>query len=133
MPRNVKCFAWLWVISFLFQIPGVFFLPPDAAAARLGISRAAEQKLSVAFGFLLLAVLLPFLQLAVWKRKNWARWLLLIVFIICLPMLFVDHPFRPDNLPTSAIALASQLVEAIAFYFAFTGDARPWFQPENSK
>jgi uncharacterized membrane protein (DUF2068 family) len=84
-------------------------------------------------GFLLLAVLLPFLQLAVWKRKNWARWLLFVVFVIFLPILFVNHAFRPDHLPMTAIGFASQLVEAAAFYFAFTGDARPWFQPGNSR
>jgi hypothetical protein len=133
MPRNVKRFAWLWVISFLFQIPGIFLLPPDAAATRLGISHAAEQKLSAAIGILFFAVLLPFLQLAVWKRKNWARWLLFVAYIIFLPILFMNHAFRPDHLPMTTIGFASQLIEAAAFYFAFTGDARPWFRPQNSK
>ena len=125
MPRNVKRFALLWVSSFLIQLPTIF-LQPTSDAATLGISSAADQKLAAA-GFLLFAVLLPFLLLAVWKRKNWARWLLFVVFLVCLPLLFVSPEFQPDYIAGTALAFLSQVAEAVGSYFVFTGDARPWF------
>src|SRR5947207_16022631 len=116
MPRNIRRFAWVWLIAYTMQFPAVFLLPPPGpVAASHGLTRSAEQKLTVSVGLLLLGVLLPVLRLAVWKRKNWARWLLFGLFLICLPLLFMGHAFRPDQLPTTLVGITSQLVAAMAF------------------
>ena len=101
LPRNVKWFAWTWVITWLMAFPEMFLLPPpDMEAARQRMSRSAEVKLSIGVLFLLMAILLPIFRLAIWKRKNWARWTLFLLFVLSLPLIFVDrHMFRPDHLP----------------------------------
>jgi hypothetical protein len=90
-------------------------------------------KLSIGVLFLFMALLLPIFRLAVWKRKNWARWTLFLLFVLSLPLIFVDrHMFRPDHLPLTLYEIMGTVIQAVGFYLLFSGDARPWFQPENS-
>jgi hypothetical protein len=35
-------------------------------------------------------------------------------------------------MPLTVLVFISTLVEAAAFYFIFTGDARPWFQRQDA-
>jgi hypothetical protein len=78
--------------------------------------------------------LLPFFWLAVWRRKNWARWILFVLFVAPMPILFLDpFLFRHDHLPMFIAASSSFFAEAMAFFFIFTGDAKQWFQAKNSK
>ena len=101
---------------------------------RLGITRLAEMIAELNAGILLLAVLLPVFWQAVWKRKNWARWVLFLAFIISPPLPFLEGSklLRPDYIPMTVILFSGIVVEIAAFYFAFTGGARPWFQQEIS-
>lgn len=133
MPRNVRWFAWLWAISCLTLVPEVLLMPPlDAAASRAGITRPVELAATAGMGILIILVQLPFFWLAVWKRRNWARWLLFVLFVTSVLSLFVTpHAFDQNFLPMATVAFAGTLVEVVAFYFSFTGDARPWFRPEN--
>ena len=39
----------------------------------------------------------------------------------------------PHQRLLSAIVFASTALEALAFFFLFTGDAPPWFKSENAK
>jgi hypothetical protein len=132
LPRNVKWFAWLWVFSFLLAFPELFLMPPLLPPLPPGI-RSGVVKLTIAGMFLLLVMLLPIFQLAVWGRKNWARWVLFLAFVLPSPLLFERHMFRSDHLPLTIYEFAGTLVEALSFYFLFTGDARPWFRAQNSK
>ncbi|HEX3652573.1 MAG TPA: hypothetical protein VHU18_07110 [Rhizomicrobium sp.] len=134
MPRNVRWFGWLWVASFLLAFPELLLMPaPDAEATTLGVTRSTEIKLGIGALLLLMAILFPFFRLAVWKRKNWARWVLFAIFVLSLPLLFVDHAFRADTLPLTIYGFVGTLMEAAAFYFLFTGDARAWFQSQTAK
>lgn len=132
LPRNVKRFAWIWVISALLAFPEILLTPPwIVERARMARILSGEVKLMLGATLLLLAILFPFFQLAVWGRKNWARWVLLLAFLVSLPLLFIEpRMFREDYLPQTIYAFAGTLLEAVGFYFLFTGDARPWYRSQ---
>src|SRR6476660_2301449 len=106
MPRNVKWFAWLWAISCLMLIPEVLLMPPlDAATSKAGITRPVELAVTAGMAVLVMIVELPFFWLTVWKRRNWARWLLFVLFVASVPLLFVTpHAFDENFLPMTTIA-----------------------------
>lgn len=135
MPRNVRLFAWLWCISFLSAVVEIFLMPPpDPTLVKRGITLPVEQVAVAVVMVVMLAIFLPFFWLTVWRRKNWARWLLFILFVAPMPILFLDPLlFRPDHRPMIVAGLVSFLAEALAFFFIFTGDAKQWFQAKNSK
>jgi hypothetical protein len=130
MPRNVRWFAWLWIITFLMTFLALPLLPqPDASTVKLGVTRSVEMAIGAGAIVILFAIFFPFFWLAVWRRRNWARWLLAGTFVLSLPLLFVDHPFRADNLPLTVFGLVQGCIQALGFYFLFSGDAQPWFRP----
>jgi len=95
---------------------------------------SGEVKISIALILLLMAIFLPIFRLAVWGQRNWARWVLFVTFILSLPLLFADRRMlQPGHLPLTAYAFAGTLLQAVGFYWLFTGDAQPWFGAKNSK
>jgi hypothetical protein len=131
MPANVRRFVWLWWSSIVIAFIAIPLLPPASSSElELGVTRPILMAISAGVAVTLVAVALPFFWLAVWRRKNWARWLLLVAFVASIPLGFVDVP----SLAPSVIVLEwlSLLSEAAAFYFLFTGDARAWFRRESS-
>jgi len=131
MPANIRRFVWLWWGSFVIAFIAIPFLPPPSSSElELGVTRPILMAISAGVGVTLVAVAIPFFWLAVWRRKNWARWLLLVAFVASFPIYFVHVP----NLAPSVIVLEwlSMLSEAAAFYFLFTGDARAWFRRESA-
>ncbi|HEX4158715.1 MAG TPA: hypothetical protein VHY79_09575, partial [Rhizomicrobium sp.] len=72
------------------------------------------------------AIFFPIFWFAVWRRQNWARWLLLCAFVASVPSTFLPFEARFSR-AIVGLGILSNLVEACAFYFLFTGDARPWF------
>ena len=66
------------------------------------------------------------------RRKNWARWCL--VALLCPALFLLSNLVFPQFRyllraagNVNSVALATWLLQAIALYFAFTGDARPIF------
>ncbi len=80
-----------------------------------------------------LGLFFPFFWLAIYRRRNWARWVLLLAFIASLPLGFLDN-LKGVSFPLAniGVALVSSLMELVAFYFLFTEDAQPWFRGGNS-
>ncbi|HXN87115.1 MAG TPA: hypothetical protein VN867_13665 [Candidatus Binataceae bacterium] len=63
------------------------------------------------------------------RRKNWARWLALISFLVEIPFrvnTYIDL-FQTDAF-AGVLSAAQDLLQMIALYLVFTGDARDWFQ-----
>jgi hypothetical protein len=102
---------------------------PDAAAARIGVTRPVQLIIFFAVFAVMSAIFVPPFWLAVWKRKNWARWFLLTGFLVFLPLAFVHPQF---SVALEVLMLVGFVIESAAFWFIFTGDARSWFQPKNS-
>jgi hypothetical protein len=82
---------------------------------------------------LFLAAFVPIPVLMIWlvarRRKNWARWLWLIMVLIGFPL---SIPVISDELTTKpllgAITIFQYLLWAVAVYLVFTGDAAKWFE-----
>jgi len=132
MPKNVQRFAWLWILSAALALPQLLLIPaPSKKDLEIGLSGRAELLSGLAAIIVVFAVMLPFFWLAVWRRKNWARWLLLAVFLISLLFNFLYLPaLRAYEPPMNIFGWLSTACEALAFLFVFTGDARSWFESD---
>jgi hypothetical protein len=76
-----------------------------------------------------LAFMVLFIWLVARRHKNWARWSLLITFILGLPaglLALGSMPFHPI---AGVLSLAQVALQAIALILIFTGSARAWFRP----
>src|ERR1700733_8075042 len=131
MPRNVQRFAWLWGAPFLISLIAIPFLPLDPSLVSHGMTRSKWMAPAAVIAVFLMAIYLPFFWLAVWRRKNWARWLLFVVFIMSLPLLFRNpKALVSDHLPFTIMGFGTAFIQIVAFFFLFTGDAKPWFRRE---
>jgi hypothetical protein len=133
MPKNVRRFVWLWLGAWVVFVPALFDIPVPPATMPDGTvfqpPEAAVIGVFIVSAVLVLALFLPFLWLAVWRRKNWARWILFLLYLISLPLTFVGpYPYLFRIPLVGALASASILIEALAFVFIFTGDAQPWYR-----
>lgn len=127
MPKNVRRYAWLTVVAFLIGLVGT---PPVWVASWTPRPVVTQLVVLVVATLSFLAINLPFFWLAVWRGKNWARWVLLLLFVASVPFVFVHWQGMLYPAAGFAVALLSTLVQALALYFLFTGDARPWFRPK---
>lgn len=77
-----------------------------------------------AFGFLLF--ILKLIQLAAEQARNWARWTLVVLFSLSVMASLSELTDKGMTLSTPIEWLSIGLT-AYGLYFAFTGDARGWF------
>ena len=133
MPKNIRRFVWLWVASFVLA-PLALFFPPTLTPQEIqvGMTQNMVEVVSAVLLVLDLVIFLPFFWLVVWRQKSWARWVLFVPFVVSLPLGFAINASLPDSLLLNLSAVPSAATLALAFYFLFTGDARAWFQKENS-
>jgi hypothetical protein len=128
MPKNVRRFAWLWWISNLLGACVVpFAMPTNPELTKEGFSSSSQMEIGFIGIVVFVAIMVPFFWLAVWRGKNWARWVLLVVFA-ALTIASLFAPDHIDNRFAEVANYASWLTLAASFFFLFTGDARPWFK-----
>jgi hypothetical protein len=144
MPSHLKIFFWLvaavaayWVASMLWVME---FPPAEMVAAlakipvgmRAAVARNAWQ-ITLISTVIRVAVFVGLAWFAAFRRQNWARWSLLVIFILshaaplALAMKFGRMPeflSRYQDWQADLIAL----VLAAALAFAFTGNAREAFK-----
>jgi hypothetical protein len=124
MPSNVARFEKLMylslgisLVSFILRWYGNdLVLPAGTAFAANGLN-------------LLFKVL--FIWLSARRRRNYARWVLLLVFVLSTEKYVRDLlPYwRSHGLDSLSLGLTVQiLLELVAFIFIFTGNARDWFK-----
>jgi predicted cation transporter len=139
MPKNVRRFTFLWCASLLIDLVVYCFVPVDTSDA----TTSPVILYAIAFA-VLLAILLPPLWFAVWRRKNWARVVLVALFAVGLAALpldpigeelsFLDFgQIRTDQLVFFTLDALTSVMDAVALFFLFSGDARPWFGAPDPK
>jgi hypothetical protein len=133
MPSRVR---WFVILSLLTVSLGtvwiaVFRAEFEALATARMAPETASAVILFAYGsqIALYAIQVLFVWLIAFRRKNWARWVLLVMTIVndlplVGPMLTQRHgiPFQTE------VLVVSILMDAIALYLVFTGNARPWFR-----
>jgi hypothetical protein len=147
MASHLKIFFWLvaavaayWVASMLWvmQFPPAEMtaaLAKIAAPMRAAVARNAWQ-ITLVSTIIRVVVFVGLAWLAAFRRQNWARWSLLVIFILShaapfvLAMKFGRMPeFLSRYYDWQADLTA--LILAVALAFAFTGNARAAFRPRN--
>ncbi len=131
MPSNVRNFLLLSYISLLLSVaelivstPALVQVAPLAGGDRFVI---AARAVAAAFTALYAVVI----ALAGWGRHDWARWLLLLVFAFGLgfDLLALPATFRAGSL-ADLISWAATVLQGLALYRIFTGNAKGWFRRE---
>jgi hypothetical protein len=135
LPTNVQRFAGLWAISALMAVPAVLLMPaPDHFAVKAGITQTVQLAATGGILLILYAILLPLFWLAVWRGRDWCRWVLLGLFVASLPFLFLSTLSAGQaSEPLTIVSYVATALEALAFIFVFTGDARPWFRADDDR
>ena len=122
MPSNVARFEQLMYLSL-----------------GIGIVIAALKYQSLPSGaYAAFAVLLAMMALIVWliarRHANWARWALLVIFLVGLvsfiPYLSIT---LQTNLLSGILSAVQCLVQGMALYLVFTGNAVAWFRRPSEK
>ena len=127
MPKNIRRFAWLWGAACL--VGSTWFLLPHQ---RLSPPRNLSVPALIALVAVAFAISLFLFWETVWRRKNYARWALFALFALALPKQIIYATLEHSALQM-AVRFVVLLLEAAAFFFVFTGDAKAWFHPEYSK
>ncbi len=79
------------------------------------------------------AIAYGLIALVIWaiarRRKNSLRWTWLVLFVVSLPNSVVTWwPELQTHPVNGGLYFATLLVQAVAFYLIFTGDAVAWFR-----
>lgn len=91
-------------------------------------------------GFVLMYATLCLQVFLIWqasrRRKNWARWLLVVFFLVWVIANIMDAGlgsrspnWEPPAIPQQAVKIAKILLEDIGLILIFTGSSRRWFHP----
>jgi hypothetical protein len=121
VPSNVLWFEVLLYVTLLFDAVTAAFTdrtPKEGAAQTLTSPALVDA------GFLLLFTYFVFL--AARRRKNWPRWVLLVVLVLSAIVLSGDIAEKGIEL-YNGTQIVSHILAAIGLYCSFTGDARGWF------
>jgi hypothetical protein len=124
----VRLFAWLWPVSWFTDAALAFWPGPHTPIFK------PPKDMSMAVFLVLMVLILAFVMQAyvqtVWGRQNSMRWVLFVLFLVSLPRLTLIPLLLRFHAPVYSLAepFAQTLIQAVAFYFIFTGDARPWFR-----
>ena len=141
MPRNLRIFFWLiaavaayWVLAVVWFI---VFPPPVVTAALARIPAAARATIEYrawSISFLSTAIraviFLSLAWLAAFRRKNWARWGVALLFVLMqvVPLILALRFGRVGPFVESEyLNWQADLVFAVfvvAIFLSFTGDAR---------
>ena len=122
LPRNVLWFEALLYMSLTLDAVSVAFQDRTPTAALT--ERMIDITTAMSAGLIVLLCYLVWL--AARKRKNWPRWVLaaaLALSLVSLVQVISENGLQFDN----TIDAISCALTALGLYFAFTGDARDWF------
>jgi hypothetical protein len=77
----------------------------------------------------IIVVIMMGLAFAIWRRQNWARYLLLILFLLGLPMLFaIRAELAQQGVLGFAILVLQTIAQAISLVFFFSRPSSGWFR-----
>ena len=122
LPKNVWWFEVLLYASLTLDALSVAFQDRTPSATMTEHMVSVSTLMAAA----LILLLFFFVWLAARRRKNWPRWVLaaaLALSLVSLVQVISENGLQFDN----AIDAVSCVLTALGLYFAFTGDAKDWF------
>ena len=144
MPSHLRIFFWLiaaiaayWAVS----VAWVMIFPPAEMTAALARVPAAMRdqirdnawRITIVSTAIRVAVFVGLAWLAAFGRHNWARWALLVIFVLShlVPFAAAVHFGRVAEFVARYRDLQADIIAALialALVFAFTGNARGAFR-----
>lgn len=116
-PKDVKLSVRLMWLSLVLML----VTAPFAATIKTAGAAIASTGVTVIF--------LAFLFYMVWRGRNWARIIFLVMFLFGLIPVVL---YSMHSLTTAPLLVASSMIQtmlqAAATYMLFTAAAKPWFQ-----
>jgi hypothetical protein len=127
MPRNVVWFERIAYLAWALSVIQCLFEWKDLMQSFPGETAWVGP-----------AVLIPCIVAEAWwiwliarRRKNWARWISVVVLVLVLPGYYIFLKNEFQNAPAHApIALLGAILWYVPFCFLFVGDAPAWFKPQ---
>jgi peptidoglycan/LPS O-acetylase OafA/YrhL len=122
MPKNVARFEVLAYISIAI---GVI----TSALEYQRFSTMANPAFILLVQLFVFLIFVLFIWLIARRRKNWARWLFLILFLLGLPFYIPSLAAMIKNNPISGLlSVVQMLIQGAAIFLVFSGDAKEWFR-----
>jgi hypothetical protein len=126
MPSNVARFEQLMYLSL-----GIGVIASTLSWS-WNVAQAAAMG-GASFVLFVQVFVLAFMVLMIWltarRRKNWARWLLLILALLGLPAyVHIFGRMMSAGFLAGLLSSVQFVVQAIAFVLLFTGNAPDWFK-----
>jgi hypothetical protein len=118
IPKNVLRFEVLLYLAVLVDMFSSVVVGRDLSAAEVN---AVNIILIIVY-----AVLIGLVMLAARRRKNWARWGLVVWQVLSVLAALHAHGLREMTVELLADLCSFGLATA-GLYFSFTGDAKGWF------
>jgi hypothetical protein len=118
MPTNV-----VWFERLAYASLGLGLL--DLALDLQNLSRLSPAVSLIGTLVLTLGVIALLIWLVARRRQGWARWALLALYLLGLPFFFRN--LMQQSLLSVPISLLQMVLQGVALFFVFTGDAKAWF------
>lgn len=119
-PRSVAIFEALYLLTILISV----------VQSSLGwhqVTAIASPALVIAVQVITMAILLALVLLVSRRRQNWARWVLVVLFVIGLPAL--AKIVMSGQLPGSLwITIVQTVLQLVALFMLFTPPSQAWFR-----
>ena len=126
MPSNVKNYLGLSIVGIAIGLVAAYFNFDDALAKIPMANASTVLIISYAVGF---AISIGLIAAVAWGRQNWARWLQAVLFVLGLPFLIKALPTMfATNTFQAGTTIIQTIIQAVALFFIFTGDAKAWFR-----
>ena len=127
MPSNV---SWFEKLMYTVLVLGLVNLAIDGQ--RLAAAPELRQIGGVAFlavvAILTDLILILLIWLAARRRKNWARWVMAVLFAVGLiPAIPTLAGVFQANPAAGGIMVVQSVLQIVALVLVFSGNARPWF------
>jgi uncharacterized membrane protein len=126
MPSNVRNFLGLSILALAISLVAAV-IGFDEAVAMVPLANAST--IIIISSVVMFAVSFGLIAATGWGRQNWARWVMLIFFLLGLASLGMS--FQKLMMMSSfqiGTAVITTLLKAAALYFIFTGNAKEWFE-----
>lgn len=127
MPSNVTRFEWLYYISLGVFIAEIVLTYDEQLAfwVRVGLGNP----FILATHAVTIGIYVLLIRTAARARKNWARWVLLFLFVIGLFGTVMQlGPIPSFRTAESVLGVIYILLQGFGLFLIFTGNAQEWFR-----
>lgn len=130
MPRSVALFERLMYASLALSLL-VIGLDGARMAALPEVQASGGLGFLIATGLFTVAILMLFIWLIARRRKNWARIVFVVLFVLGL-VPFVQNFLNvlAANPLAASVSGLQLLLQVVALFFVFSSSARPWFKKD---